>query len=73
MVVLLVVTHGEKCNNDDDPVEVVGKDRAVRGRVGPAKEGIEDAPTASAINFGVVTLRRMSALLGKRRKERTDV
>ena len=52
----LMVPHGEEHGNDEDPVHVVGNDRAVRGRVSPAQNGIEEAPTATAVQLRAAAL-----------------
>lgn len=48
----LAEAHGEEATDDSDPVDVVGNDGAVRGRVVPAKNGVEDAPAAAAVELG---------------------
>lgn len=42
--------------HDEDPVDVVGDDRAVGGRVVPAQDGVEDAPAAAAVQLGIAAL-----------------
>ncbi|KAB8437403.1 hypothetical protein FH972_025081 [Carpinus fangiana] len=52
----LVVGHEEEANNDGDPVHVVANDGTVGGAVGPAEEGVEDAPSASTVQHGIAAV-----------------
>ena len=49
--VLLLESHRSKANHDQNPVQVVRKDRAVRRRVRPPKYRVEDAPAAASVDF----------------------
>lgn len=40
----LVEPHGDETDHDADPVQIVRDDRAISSRVGPAQDGVEDAP-----------------------------
>ena len=40
----LVEPHDDETDHDADPVQVVRDDGAISGRVGPAQDGVEDAP-----------------------------
>jgi hypothetical protein len=52
----LAEAHNEEGGNDKDPVDVVGDNGAVGGRVGPAKDGVEDAPGFGAGRFWAAAL-----------------
>jgi len=54
--VLLVVSHGNESNHDDDPVQIVGQHRAVGCRICPAKDGVEDTPSATAVDLRVAAV-----------------
>ena len=56
MALCFLVAHDDEAGNDDDPVQIVGDDRAVGRRVLPAENGIEDTPSATAIEFRVTEL-----------------
>lgn len=56
----LFETHHDEGGHDSDPVDVVRDHRAVRGRVVPPQDGIEDAPAAAAIELGGAALRGVS-------------
>jgi hypothetical protein len=43
------VPHDEEGRHDDNPVQVVRKYRSVRGRVFPAEDGVEKAPSTSPV------------------------
>ena len=58
----LIVSHHSKANDDCDPVAVVRDDRAVGGRVLPAENGVEDSPSATAIEFWVAELGNVSCI-----------
>jgi hypothetical protein len=53
---LLIVDH--RCVGDDDsnPVEVIREDGSIGGGVLPAEKGVEDAPAAAPVQFGVTAL-----------------
>lgn len=53
----LLEAHNHEADDDGDPVAVVGDDGAVGGRVLPAEDRVEDAPSAAAVEFGVAELR----------------
>jgi hypothetical protein len=67
MSVLLVEDHAPESGHDREPVDIVGDDGAVRGRVGPAQDRVEDAPSACAVAFLVATLRYPLAPQGQKR------
>jgi hypothetical protein len=48
IALLLVVQQRQESRRDGDPVHIIGDHGAVGGRIGPAQEGIEDGPTATA-------------------------
>ena len=58
VAVLLVVAEGEEADDDHEPIEVVGENGADCGGVLPAENGVEDAPAAAAVDFGVAALKR---------------
>lgn len=58
----LVEAHNDEAGHDKDPVDVVGDDRAVGGRVGPSKDGVEDTPSLAARSFRTTALERISQL-----------
>lgn len=47
--VLLAPPQADEQQHDEDPVDVVGDDGAVGGRVLPAKQGVEDLPTVVSL------------------------
>lgn len=51
MTIFLLEPHHSKANHDQDPVQVVRKDRAIGRRIRPAEQRIEDAPTAASVDF----------------------
>ena len=56
LAALLEVAHEDEGDDDEDPVEVVGEDGADGGGVGPAQEGVEDAPAAAAVELRVAAV-----------------
>lgn len=57
MALLLAVQQRQESHDDGEPVHIIRDHRAVRGRIGPAEEGIEDGPTATAgVDLGAATL-----------------
>jgi hypothetical protein len=52
----LPVSEVQESDDDGDPVEVVGEDCAVRGRVCPAEQGVEDAPSTAAVQLRAAAL-----------------
>ena len=63
MALDLAVSHDEERDDDADPVQVVRDDRAVGGRVCPAKEGVEEAPAVAAVEGRAAALRLVSGSL----------
>ena len=59
MAVLFVVAEGEEADDDHEPVEVVREDGTDCGGVFPAEDGVEDAPAAATVDFGVAALEAM--------------
>jgi hypothetical protein len=55
-VALLLDAQVKEAERDGDPVQVVGEDGADGGGVLPAKDGVEDAPEAAAVEVGVAAL-----------------
>jgi hypothetical protein len=49
--ILLLEPHRSKANHDQNPVQIVRKNRAVRRRVRPAEKRVEDSPTTSSIDL----------------------
>lgn len=58
----LAISHGQECQDHNEPVEVVRDDGAVCCRVGPSEDGIEEAPASAAIEFGAAALRWVSSV-----------
>lgn len=56
MALSFIIPHGEESDNDGNPVEVIGENRAVGRRVLPAEQGVEDTPSSSTANLGVAAL-----------------
>lgn len=56
MTTLLVKAKRAKCHNHSQPVQVIGDDRTVCGAVGPSQDGVEDAPAATAVQFGIAAV-----------------
>ena len=52
----LIISHGQKSQDDSNPVNIIRDNRTVRGRVLPAKDSVENAPSATAVEFGVAKL-----------------
>lgn len=42
----LLESHDDEAGHDEDPVDVVGEDRAVGSGVLPAENGVEDTPAS---------------------------
>jgi len=59
VAVLFVVAEGEEADDDHEPVEVVREDGTDCGGVFPAEDGVEDAPAAATVDFGVAALEVM--------------
>lgn len=49
-------SHRQEGGDDSNPVQIVGDDGAVGGRVVPAEDGVEDAPAAAAVELRTATL-----------------
>lgn len=49
--VFLLESHYGKANHDQNPVQVVRKDRAIGRRIRPAEQRVEDTPTTAAIDL----------------------
>lgn len=56
MSVDFVKPHGHEGDYDQNPVDVVRDDGAVRCRVGPSEDAVEDAPATAAVDIGTATL-----------------
>lgn len=56
----LTVPHDEKRDDDTQPVQVIREDGAIRGRVCPAEDGVEEAPAATAVVVGAAALPSVS-------------
>ena len=52
----LAISHGDKPEHDSDPVDVVRDDRAVRGRVGPSQDGVEETPASASVELRAAAL-----------------
>lgn len=48
--------HHDEAGDDEDPIDVVGDDGAVRAGVIPAQNGVEDTPASSPIELGAAAL-----------------
>lgn len=62
VAVALIVSHANEVQNSGKPINVVGDDGAVGGRVLPAKNGVKDTPATTAIHFRVATINVPHAL-----------
>ena len=60
---LFVESHRQEDDDHDQPVQVVGDDRAIRGRVCPAEDGVENAPSSAAIKLWIAAVDVPHALL----------
>lgn len=60
----LVEAHKDEAGHDKDPVDVVADYGAVGGRIGPAKDGVEDTPGLTSGSLGTTTLRDCVSELG---------
>ena len=56
MTSALLVEEAADGDDQGEPVDVVGDDGAVGGRVGPAEDSLEDAPAAIVGHIGVAAL-----------------
>ena len=56
MPVEIKVAHTQKRDDDDEPVDVVCDNCAIRRRVCPAENAIKYAPSASAVEFRATAL-----------------
>lgn len=63
MTFSLIVPHCKECENDDDPVEVVCKDRPISSRILPTEQGIEDTPSTTAVQVGTTALNQVSSAI----------
>ena len=52
----LAEAEDEEGADDEEPVHVVRDDGAVGGRVGPAEDGVEETPSAAAVDLGAAAL-----------------
>lgn len=48
----------EEADDDEDPVDVVGDDGTVGGRIGPAKDTVQDTPRLRARRFRAAALQK---------------
>ena len=56
---LLLERQEQEAHGYGNPVDVVGDDRAVGGRVVPAEDGVEDTPAAAAVELGAAALEEL--------------
>ena len=56
MTMHLTISHSQETTDDSDPVYVIGNDRAVGGRILPAKDGVEYSPAAAAVELRIAEL-----------------
>jgi hypothetical protein len=49
-------SKSQESNDDGDPVKVVREHGTVGGGVGPSEQGVENAPSAAAVQLGVAAL-----------------
>ena len=52
----LAESKDKESADDEDPVQVVRDDGAVGGRVGPAEDGVEETPSAAAVDLRAAAL-----------------
>ena len=60
MSVSLLVSHRNEDDDNDNPIEIVGKDGSVRGGILPTEECIEDAPTSTTTDLRTAALSLVS-------------
>lgn len=56
MSALLIISHCPEEDHYRDPIDVVGNDRAICCRVLPTENGIEDTPSAAAVDLRIAAL-----------------
>lgn len=62
----LAEAEDEEGADDEEPVHVVRDDGAVGGRVGPAQDGVEETPSAAAVDLGAAALLFWGVRVSKR-------
>lgn len=58
----LSIAHEEEAGDDDNPVQIIRDDGAEGGRILPAKNGVEDAPSTAAIQLWISELNQVRDL-----------
>lgn len=56
----LLVAHDDKVRHDTQPIQVVRDDGAVRSRVCPAENGVEESPASTTVVIGAAALSGVS-------------
>jgi len=59
---VLLVSHKEEAGHHNEPVQVVRYDGTISSRVLPSEDCVEDAPSASAVEFRVAKLHKVREL-----------